>query len=123
MDRFEYSEGEKPDEFKSYGVSLSFIIAKHPEQFDSEMFGTIETAAAAIVGEREHQRETNGSDRRDNHDRRQEAAKTTRSFQIEKFPVTIPENPSFRGVGQTSIRTCTTSNHSLNRRERKLARI
>ena len=122
MDRFEYPEEDEPDEFESYGFPLSLIMAKHPEQFDSEVFGTVEAAEAPIVGEREHQDETNGSDQQDNRDRRQQAARTTRSFQIKKFPVTIPENPSIHRVGQASITTSTTSSHSLNRRERKLAR-
>mmetsp|Transcript_6006 Transcript_6006/g.12656 ORF Transcript_6006/g.12656 Transcript_6006/m.12656 type:complete len:265 (-) Transcript_6006:2536-3330(-) len=113
-----------PDEFESYGFPLSLITAKHPEQFDSEMFGTIEAAEATPVGGRKHQGETTISDRHYNRGNRHQAAEITTSYQIQHFPVTVPKNPSIpdrtKGAILTSARG--PSSDSLSRRERKLAR-
>lgn len=51
MVRYEYTKEDEPDEFESFGVPLSLIMAKHPEQFDAEMFGTIEAAEPTAENE------------------------------------------------------------------------
>ena len=49
--RYSWSATDKPDEFTSFGVPLPLIMAKHPEQFDDKMFGSIETKERLNAGE------------------------------------------------------------------------
>jgi hypothetical protein len=125
MTVFDFPGTDEPDEFESYGFPLSLIMAKHPEQFDAEMFGTIEPAAQEGTITPVQQPGALG--------RRHQGARTTTSFQIKNFPVTIPENPvipenpAFVGVGNRKAGDSTTTssrNHDrkANRDAKKRAR-
>lgn len=75
---FPYGNSNRPNEFESYGIPLTLIMAKHFEQFDPQMFGIIESAFIEPDNpEPEHCR--------------QGARETT--LQVHKFPVTIPGSP------------------------------
>jgi len=76
--KFSWPGCEKPPEFEAFGSPLSLVMAKHPEQFDEQMFGSIETAPDGDGGEQ------NGSAVGDAH---RQGAQTTASFQVKQFPV------------------------------------
>jgi hypothetical protein len=88
---FNLPRDDEPDEYEAYGFPLSLIMAKHPEQFDAEMFGPLEPAA---VGDSEQDETNTRFQPSDGASARwHRASRTTTCFQVQKFNVTIPENP------------------------------
>jgi hypothetical protein len=53
MTVFDFPGTDEPDECESYGFWLSLIMAKHPEQFDAQMFGTIDPLPSGVVNKTE----------------------------------------------------------------------
>jgi len=118
MNVFDFPGTDEPDEFESCGFPLSLIMARHPEQFDAQMFGTIEPAA--VGGSEQDGINTPVQQPGASGRRHQGARATTTTFQIKKFPVTIPENPvipenpAIFGVGDRKAGDSTTTTSSSN---------
>jgi hypothetical protein len=81
--RYRWPGYEKPAEYESFGVPLARIMAKHPDQFDKEMYGELEIASDSMDGG--EQLGLSGSVR----DEHRQGAVTNTSHQIKTFPVKI----------------------------------
>ena len=88
--KFSWPGTEKPPQFEAHGVPLSLIMAKHPEQFDEQMFGSIETGPDGDRGEQDGS--AVGAERR-------QEAHTTASLQIKKFAVKIVKGDKVESSG------------------------
>ncbi|CAB9523926.1 expressed unknown protein [Seminavis robusta] len=81
--RYPWPGYNKPVEYGSFGVPLAPIMAKHPDQFDKEMYGELETASDSMDGG--GRLSVSGSVR----DGLRQGAVTNTSHQIKTSPVKI----------------------------------
>lgn len=70
---------DKPHEYESFGVSLAPVMATHQEQFDEQMYGSIEAPSDNM----------DGGEQGSGCDERRKGAVSTKTFQIKTFPVKV----------------------------------